>query len=205
VETHNIILHGGGEHARVVLDCARAQGHSVISIYDPKYSDGDLYGVSYRGEYAPQLDPGAYAVIAIGENSLRKKVVQRTAHPFANVIHPSACISPYSQIETGNMLLHGSIIQSGARIFNHVIVNTGAQVDHDCELQDYVHIGPGVILCGNVQIGEGAFVGAGSVVIPGKRIGAWAIVGAGSVVISDIPAYAVAVGNPARVIKYTNR
>jgi sugar O-acyltransferase (sialic acid O-acetyltransferase NeuD family) len=205
VATHNIILHGGGEHARVVLDCARAQGHNVVSIYDPKYSDGDLYGVPFRGAYTSNSDPDAYAVITIGENSVRKKVAERTTHPFTNVIHPSACLSPYSRIENGSMLLHGSIVQAGAHIFNHVIVNTGAQVDHDCKLEDCVHIGPGVILCGNVQVGEGTFVGAGAVVIPGKKIGAWAVVGAGSVVISDIPDYAVAVGNPARIIKYINR
>jgi sugar O-acyltransferase (sialic acid O-acetyltransferase NeuD family) len=102
----------------------------------------------------------------------------------------------------GNMFLQGTIIQAQARIGNHVIINTGARVDHDCILDDYVHAAPGVILCGCVTIGEGAFIGAGSVIIPGKRIGAWATVGAGSVVINDIPDFAVAVGNPAKIIKY---
>jgi sugar O-acyltransferase (sialic acid O-acetyltransferase NeuD family) len=205
VETHNIILHGGGEHARVVLDCALAQGHRVVSIYDPKYSEGELLGVPYRGPYSTQSDPGAYAIVAIGDNSARKKVAESTSHLFTNVIHPSSLISTYAQVEKGNMLLHGSIVQAGSHIFNHVIVNTGTQVDHDCVIENYVHIGPGVILCGNVQVGEGTFLGAGAIVIPGKKIGAWAIIGAGAVVVGDIPDYAVVVGNPGRIIKYINQ
>jgi acetyltransferase-like isoleucine patch superfamily enzyme len=39
------------------------------------------------------------------------------------------------------------------------------------------------------------------VVIPSIRIGKWCTVGAGTVVIRDIPDYATAVGNPAKIIK----
>jgi sugar O-acyltransferase (sialic acid O-acetyltransferase NeuD family) len=142
------------------------------------------------------------AIIAIGDNSIRKKVAERTRHAFTNAIHPSVILSKFATLGNGNMLLHGSIVQAQSRIANHVIINTGTNVDHDCVIEDYVHLAPGVVLCGCVSVGEGAFIGAGTVVIPGKKIGAWATVGAGSVVISDIPEFAVAVGNPAKVIKY---
>lgn len=199
--THRVILLGGGEHARVVLDCLFAQGHNVASVYDPKYN-GDLFGVPQRGEYSPDADPDSLAVVAIGDNAARKRVVEKTQHAFVNAIHPSAILSPFATVGWGNMVLHGTIIQGQAKIGNHVIINTGAQVDHDCIVEDYVHLAPGVILCGNVQIGEGTFMGAGSIVIPGKKVGAWSIVGAGSVVIDNIPDNVVAVGNPARVIKH---
>lgn len=201
METHKVILHGGGEHARVVLDCALAHGHRVVSVYDPKY-DGDLYGVPQRGEYSPHADQGAYAIVAIGDNALRKKVAEKTQHPFTNAVHPSVILSPFSTIGKGNMLLQGAIVQAQTKIGDHVILNTGSQVDHDCIIEDYVHLAPGVILCGNVHIGEGSFIGAGAIVIPGKKVGAWSIVGAGSVVIDNIPDNVVAVGNPARVIKH---
>ena len=47
--------------------------------------------------------------------------------------------------------------------------------------------------------GAGARVGSGSVILAGVSIGEHALVGAGSVVTRDIPARAVAFGNPARV------
>lgn len=52
----------------------------------------------------------------------------------------------------------------------------------------------------NVHIGNDVFVGAGSIILPGVSIGDNVIIGAGSVVSRSIPAYSVAVGNPARVI-----
>jgi putative colanic acid biosynthesis acetyltransferase WcaB len=51
-------------------------------------------------------------------------------------------------------------------------------------------------------IGDNVEIGANSVILGGITIGHNAKIGAGSVVIHDIPANAVAVGNPAKVIKY---
>jgi sugar O-acyltransferase (sialic acid O-acetyltransferase NeuD family) len=204
VETSKVILQGGGEHARVVLDCLLSMGAHVIGIFDPKYS-GDLFGVPQLGKYKPDFSPDAHAIVAIGDNPIRKKVASSTLHRFTNAIHSSVIKSRFVSMGTGNMVLHGAIIQAQAKVGNHCILNTGSRVDHDCALSDFVHLGPGVTLCGCVSVGEGAFVGAGSIVIPGKKIGAWATVGAGSVVISDIPDYAVAVGNPAKVIKFNQR
>jgi sugar O-acyltransferase (sialic acid O-acetyltransferase NeuD family) len=203
VEVNRTIIQGGGEHARVVLDCLLAQGANVIGLCDPKYS-GTLFGVPQRGTYDPTFEPDALAVVAIGDNSLRKKVVERTNHRFRNAIHPSAIISPYASVGEGNMILHGAIVQAQTQIGNHVIINTGTQVDHDNVIDDFVHLGPGVVLCGTVCIGTGSFIGAGSVIIPGKKVGMWATVGAGSVVIHDVPDHAVVVGNPARIIRYNN-
>lgn len=201
METHKIILQGGGEHARVVLDSLLTLGHEVAALFDPKYS-GDLFGVPQRGTYDPDFEPQAKAVVAIGTNAVRKRVAAVTRHTFTNVIHPSAIFSSFASLGTGNMLLQGSIVQAQCKLGNHVIINTGATIDHDCIIEDFVHIAPGVVLCGCVSIGEGSFIGAGSVIIPGKRVGAWATVGAGAVVIQDVPDYAVVVGNPARIIRY---
>ena len=59
-----------------------------------------------------------------------------------------------------------------------------------------------VITCKPIHICKGAWLGAGVTVTAGVTIGKYAIVGASSVVTHDIPDYAVAVGSPARVIKY---
>jgi acetyltransferase-like isoleucine patch superfamily enzyme len=51
---------------------------------------------------------------------------------------------------------------------------------------------------------DNVWIGANSVITAGVTIGKNAIIGAGSVVTKNIPAYSVAVGNPARVIKQYN-
>jgi acetyltransferase-like isoleucine patch superfamily enzyme len=87
------------------------------------------------------------------------------------------------------------------------------------EIGEDVGIGPGVkvltsthadpgrerpIMAGAIErapvvIESGADVGIGAIVLPGVRIGRGAQVGAGAVVASDVPAFAVVAGVPARV------
>ena len=62
-----------------------------------------------------------------------------------------------------------------------------------------------VLTCKPVEIGDYAWIGAGATILPGVRVGRHAVVGAASVVTKDVPDYAVAVGNPARVIKMLDK
>ena len=52
-----------------------------------------------------------------------------------------------------------------------------------------------------VIIEDDVWIGAGSYILPGVRIGRGSVVGAGSVVTKDVPAFHVAAGNPAQVVK----
>ena len=62
-----------------------------------------------------------------------------------------------------------------------------------------------VLICKPILIKKGAWIGAGASILPGVTVGKYAIVGANSVVSKDIPDYAVAVGSPAKVIKYLDK
>ena len=55
---------------------------------------------------------------------------------------------------------------------------------------------------GPVEIGNDVWVGFRSLILSGVRIGDGAVIGARSIVTGDIPAYAVAIGSPAKVVKY---
>lgn len=56
-----------------------------------------------------------------------------------------------------------------------------------------------------VVIEDDVWIGAHSVIFPGIRVGEGAVIGAGSIVNKDIPAFAVAAGVPARVMRYRNQ
>lgn len=51
-----------------------------------------------------------------------------------------------------------------------------------------------------VEIGDDAFIGARAIILKGVRIGEGAVVGAGAVVTTDVPAFKVAAGNPAKIV-----
>lgn len=52
-----------------------------------------------------------------------------------------------------------------------------------------------------IVLGNNVWIGAGAIVLPGVTVGDNSIIGAGAVVTRDVPANAVAVGNPARVVR----
>ena len=97
--------------------------------------------------------------------------------------------------------MQGAIIQSDSIIGKHCIINSGASVDHECQIEDFVHISPHATLCGNVHVGEGSWIGAGATIIPGIKIGNWCTIGAGATVINDVEDNSIVAGTPAKSIK----
>lgn len=62
-----------------------------------------------------------------------------------------------------------------------------------------------VMFVAPVRIGRYVWIGTRAIVLPGVTIGDGAVVGAGSVVSKDVPKCAVAVGNPARIVRFRDR
>lgn len=54
---------------------------------------------------------------------------------------------------------------------------------------------------GAIKIGRGCSTGTNTIILPGVTIGEGAVIGAGSLVTKDIPAWTLAVGRPAKVVK----
>jgi len=54
---------------------------------------------------------------------------------------------------------------------------------------------------GEIHLGKGCSTGTGTLIMPGVTIGEGTIIGAGSLVTKDIPAWTIATGRPAKVVK----
>ena len=195
------LLYGGGGHAKGVLECLWSVGVLVTGFFDDDPAVTELCGVHSLGTFDPALASGVPLLVAIGDNATRYRVVRRLEHASTVVSHASALLSTRARLDEGTVVFHRAVVQSGARVGRHVIVNTAAVVEHDCVLADFVHAAPGAILCGRVRVDEGTLVGAGATVLPGVSIGRWCIVGAGAVVTRSLPDFSVAIGMPARVVR----
>jgi sugar O-acyltransferase (sialic acid O-acetyltransferase NeuD family) len=142
----------------------------------------------------------SHFVAAIGNNRVRAEVADRLValglKPWS-AVHPATTISEHAVIGDGAQIVAGVIVNAGAQIGRHAVLNTACSVDHDCRIGHYAFVGPGARLGGAVEVGEGAFIGMGATVVQCLCVGARATVGAGAVVIRNVPADTVVVGCPA--------
>ncbi|MFN3020921.1 acetyltransferase [Chryseobacterium sp. TY3] len=195
----SLYLYGASGHGKVVLEIAEA-----LKIPVEAFIDGDqtkLNLLSYP--IVHHVPENVEITLSLGNNVTRKNIAnQLSDYVFKTLIHPNAQISKRAELGAGSVVMAGVSINSCSKIGEHCIINTNAAVDHDCILEDFVHISPNASLAGNVKIGELTQIGIGSCVIQGVKIGKNCMIGAGSVVIRDIPDNAIVVGNPARIIKY---
>lgn len=211
----NIVLWGATGQAIVLAELYGRLGTPVVALFDndrsasspfdgvPIYYGRDGFLCWLEG-YDRSVRVEGLAAIggAHGEARIELGAIFEAAGiPLATAVHPTAFVARDAQLGSGSQILAMSAVGARARIGRSVIVNTSAGIDHECVLDDGVHIGPGATLAGCVEVGRGAFVGTNATVLPRLRIGAGAVVGAGSVVTRDVAPNAVVAGNPARPLE----
>lgn len=202
-----IAVIGAGGHAAVVASAIIASGNQVTGFYaDPPSSWGiKIFGIPVLGPVSELSSKTcSHAIVAIGDNAARKRISSEIDIDWAIVVHPFSWVHPDVPLGEGTIVCAGAIIQPGAQIGSHVILNTKASVDHHCQVGDYAHIAVAHLADG-ASIDEGVFMALGCTVLPKVHIGAWATVGSGAVVSRNVPANTTVIGNPARSLDEMRR
>lgn len=210
-----VVVIGFGGHGRVVADALLASGRELLAVTElsPEQCAPSQMQVEIISDdevlrrFTPdsiELALGLGSIWPVDACSIRRRVVDAflaLGYRFTGCRHPTAWISPFATVAPTAQIHAGAIVQTGAMIGEHCIINTRASIDHDGIIGPFCHIGPGVTLSGNVLIGEGSHVGTGASVIQGMTLGKECFVAAGATVAKNVDGGAFVRGTPARFFK----
>jgi UDP-2-acetamido-3-amino-2,3-dideoxy-glucuronate N-acetyltransferase len=122
-------------------------------------------------------------------------------------------VLPGARIGAGCSLGQNVVVMSGTLIGNNVKIQNNVSIYEGVELEDDVFCGPSCVFTNvtnprshvsrkteyqRTLVRRGSSIGANATIVCGVTLGEYAFVGAGAVVTSDVPAYALMVGVPAR-------
>ncbi len=218
-EAKGILLLGAGGHCLSVLDSLLSSYHyNKVGIVDRKDkrdfisqgqenvilrqpivgSDEDLEHLFLEGYQYAFVTVGSIGNVTLRESLYRR--LKEIGFIIPNIIDKTSIISDNVELGEGIFIAKNSVINAGTCIGNLAIINTSSTIEHECYIEDLVHIAPGCVLCGNVKVHNKTHIGAGSVVKQGVSIGSNTMIGMGSIVLSDINSNTKAYGNPCREV-----
>jgi acetyltransferase-like isoleucine patch superfamily enzyme/dTDP-4-dehydrorhamnose 3,5-epimerase-like enzyme len=127
-------------------------------------------------------------------------------------------VLPGARIGANCSICSQVFIENDVVIGDRVTIKCGVQLWDGMRVGNDVFIGPNATFTNDLfprskkfpdkyletTLEDGASIGAGAVILPGLTIGQEALVGAGATVIRSVPPRAIVVGNPARIIGYTD-
>lgn len=199
---------GTGSQARYVIenlkDSREYHVKGLIDIENKKNKGQIVNGimtVGFIGEVEKIIAKDSFLIVAYGDNSKKEKIVKdllEKEYKFGKAISKESYISKGVEIGEGSIINPNVTIMPNARIGNHVIIHSGAVIEHDNVMGDFVNIAPGVHTAGNVRVGKRSYLYTGVNVVPKIKIGEDCVIGAGSLVLNDLEKKIKAFGIPAK-------
>lgn len=162
----NLLILGAGGHGHVVAETARAMTDAEGNpLYDKISFLDDLKpeAIGKLGEMPLFKQEYQEVFPAVGNYEQRLEMyvkAKRFGFAVPVLIHPEAYVSPSATIGEGTVILPKAVVHTGADIGKACILSIGSLADHDCVLEDGVHLDCGAIIKGS-RIPEGERIPCG--------------------------------------------
>lgn len=159
------LILGKGGFGRQLADWLAEDGWGVAEFLD----DNAPGCAGTLRDYADPalLKPGRPAFVALGNNELRVKLLQKISaagYETPVYISDAASVSPSAVLEPGCVILPQAYVGAGVHLGTGCIVNAGAIVDHDAVLGRGVHIAPGGIVKAGAEVAPFTKVDSGEII-----------------------------------------
>lgn len=200
----NVIIVGASGHGKVIADIVINCGDKVVGFLDDDQSKKEFCGYKVLGTSDTFNNyPDCEFVIAIGNADIREKIAEKmNGVNWYTAIHPKSVISKFDTvIGEGTVVMANAVINPGAKIGRHCIINTASVIEHDNVIEDFAHVAVGAKLAGEVHVGKRTWVGIGASVVQCTKVCDDCMIGAGAIVVKDIKEAGTYVGVPAVIVK----
>lgn len=202
-----MIIAGSGGHSLEVWDSIKPLFDEDKLVFFSEFKNGNSKLVEKKlihskEDLIQQLETDNRFCLGVGNPELRKRfkyLLEELGGTFYSIKDKTSNVSSTSHGQFDSMAF--SFVGPETVIGKGVLINTRANIHHNCFVGSFTEIGPGAILLGGVRVGEKCRIGAGAIILPGVKLGNDVIVGAGAVVTKDVPDLKIVVGIPAKFIK----
>lgn len=202
-----LCIYSAGGYARELkrLVIERYPAEDVILVDDAPEGGA----ITYEQALSIAKNNTVHFCIAFANAALRRKKtaqVLKDGFPLFWLFAKTSIVGSNVKLGAGTIMSDFSMITADARIGDGFHCNIYSYVAHDCVVGDYVTLAPRVSVNGRVVIEDDVYIGTGATILPGKKgapitIGRGAVVGAHALVTKDVPAGAVVVGSPAKILR----
>ncbi|WP_339868277.1 DapH/DapD/GlmU-related protein [uncultured Algoriphagus sp.] len=190
LEIHHVLINSGMSAAEIMFFDQDAS----------KFENSELpsQGIFNLVELEQSLSEDPRFVLGVGNPVHREKLFLLLTSLGGSALGIQNVVTNESGDSTSFDAMPFSFIGPETTIGKGVLINTRANVHHQCSVGDFSEIGPAAMLLGASKIGKRCRIGAGAVILPGVELGDEMIVGAGAVVTKTLLKSSVLVGIPAQ-------
>jgi sugar O-acyltransferase (sialic acid O-acetyltransferase NeuD family) len=203
----NLIIIGAGGAGRETLDIAlelsNIKSFKVLGFLDDFHKTGSLINdypiLGKISDWEPKKKE--VFVCAIGDIEKRKAIIKLFENKnakFINLIHPTAIISIYAKIGTGNIIFPYVWISANTIIGDYVFINSRVSIGHDAQIGNFCVISSFCDVTGYVVLEDSVFLGSHVSIAPKIKICQYSFIAIGSIVLKNTSKGSRVIGYPAK-------